>query len=69
MNIAYINNLLGEVKMKLESLDPANEDQLDEQKTAVFMNNKKTAAARKRLDRLRDKNKGGYKIDAKGAKR
>jgi hypothetical protein len=59
MDINRVNNLLGQVRVKLESLDPANLEMLGEEDlepTAGYeMNGSALSAARKKLQDLMDK--------------
>jgi hypothetical protein len=74
MNIGHINGLLGNVKVKLESLHPANRQQIAEaQKKPSEHDPKRMRAAKSRLEKLYSKLTTGRsdatKVKATGAKR
>jgi hypothetical protein len=73
MNLSHINNLLGVVKAKLESLDPAKQTLAEAQKKPEEHSANRMSAARKRMKKLYDKNTAGRsdatRVKGTGAKR
>jgi TRAP-type mannitol/chloroaromatic compound transport system substrate-binding protein len=74
MNIAYINDRLALVKEKLESLNPSNLEAIAEGQTKPSeQSQSRLSAAKKRLQRLYDKNTKNRpdhtKVQGTGAKR
>jgi hypothetical protein len=73
MDIQHINGILGTVKAKLESLDPAKRQIAEAQKKPSEHDSKRMKAAKSRLDRLYAKLTTGRdesnKVQATGAKR
>lgn len=73
MNIPHINGLLGNVKVKLEALDPAKRQIAEAQKKPSEHDPKRMRAAKSRLEKLYAKLTTGRdesnKVKATGAKR
>lgn len=74
MDLSYANKKLGEIKLKLESLNPCNQGRVDEaQEKPLEVNAAKLSAAQNRLKRLYKKTMDGRssatQVDSTGAKR